>query len=174
MGRFLGITVYKSWPRVGASTDTLKNPTKCLWRWDPDRRSNFFFSLPAHLCAVTYIVYDWNIVDCDVKQPIHLTFTKDNTTKACVFPNESKVSDKDNTTQALIFPNVSQYYGIEQYYTNFDASILIKTIPHKLGCFLFYTSHSILIKTIPNKFGCFLTCPSILIKTIPPPWGPGG
>ena len=31
---------------------TLKNPTKCLWRWEPDRRSNFFFSPPAHLCAV--------------------------------------------------------------------------------------------------------------------------
>ena len=33
----------------------LKNPTKCLWRWEPDRRSNFFFSPPAHLCAVTYM-----------------------------------------------------------------------------------------------------------------------
>ena len=33
----------------------VKNPTKYLWRWEPDRRSNFFFSLPAHLCAVTYI-----------------------------------------------------------------------------------------------------------------------
>ena len=29
--------------------------TKCLWRWEPDRRSNFFFSPPAHLCAVTYV-----------------------------------------------------------------------------------------------------------------------
>ena len=33
----------------------LKNPAKCLWRWEPDRRSNFFFSPPAHLCAVTYM-----------------------------------------------------------------------------------------------------------------------
>ena len=41
--------------RVGARTGTLKNPTKCLWRWEPDRRSNFFFSPPAHLCAVTYM-----------------------------------------------------------------------------------------------------------------------
>ena len=40
---------------VGAWTGTLKNPTKCLWRWEPDRRSNFFFSPPAHLCAVTYM-----------------------------------------------------------------------------------------------------------------------
>ena len=36
-------------------TGTLKNPAKCLWRWEPDRRSNFFFSPPAHLCAVTYM-----------------------------------------------------------------------------------------------------------------------
>ena len=35
--------------------DTLKNPTKCLWRWEPDSRSNFFFCPPAHQCAVTYI-----------------------------------------------------------------------------------------------------------------------
>ena len=26
-----------------------------LWRWEPDRRSYFFFSPPAHLCAVTYM-----------------------------------------------------------------------------------------------------------------------
>ena len=36
-------------------TGTLKNPAKCLWRCEPDRRSNFFFSPPAHLCAVTYM-----------------------------------------------------------------------------------------------------------------------
>ena len=41
-------------PRVVAWTGTLKNPAKCLWRLEPDRRSNyFFFSPPAHLCAVT-------------------------------------------------------------------------------------------------------------------------
>ena len=35
-------------------TGTLKNPTKGLWRWELDRRSNyFFFSPPAHLCTVT-------------------------------------------------------------------------------------------------------------------------
>ena len=26
-----------------------------IWRWEPDRRSNFFFSPTAHLCAVMYI-----------------------------------------------------------------------------------------------------------------------
>ena len=35
-------------------TGTLKNPAKCLWRWEPDRRHNFF-SLSAYLCAVTYM-----------------------------------------------------------------------------------------------------------------------
>ena len=53
-GRFLGITA-KGWPRVGAWTGTLKNPTKCLWRWEPDGRSNFFLNPPAHLCAITYV-----------------------------------------------------------------------------------------------------------------------
>ena len=43
----------KGWSRVGAWMGTLKNPAKCLWRWEPDRRSNYFFSPPAHLCAVT-------------------------------------------------------------------------------------------------------------------------
>ena len=31
----------------------LKNHMKRIWRWEPDRRSNFF-NPPAHLCAVTY------------------------------------------------------------------------------------------------------------------------
>ena len=44
----------KSWPSVGAWTGTLKNPTKCLWRWESDCGSNFF-SPPARLYAVTYI-----------------------------------------------------------------------------------------------------------------------
>ena len=62
MGRCVGITVWKGWSRVGARTGTLKNPTKCLWRWEPDRRSNFFFNPPAHLCAVTYMTEIFLIV----------------------------------------------------------------------------------------------------------------
>ena len=50
----VGITVLKGWFSVGAWTGTLKNPTKCLWRWEPERRSNFF-GPPAHLWAVTYM-----------------------------------------------------------------------------------------------------------------------
>ena len=43
---------------------TLKNPTKCLWRREPDRMYNFFFSPLAHLCRH---IYNWNIIACDVK-----------------------------------------------------------------------------------------------------------
>ena len=51
MGRFLELTV-KRVARIGAWRE---NPTKCLWRWEPDRRFNFFFNPPVHLCVVTYI-----------------------------------------------------------------------------------------------------------------------
>ena len=37
------------------NVSVLAPTTKCLWRWEPDRRSNVFFSPPAHLCAVTYM-----------------------------------------------------------------------------------------------------------------------
>ena len=50
----LEITV-KYWPRVGAWTGTFKNPTIYLWRWEPDRRSYYFFSPHAHICAVSFI-----------------------------------------------------------------------------------------------------------------------
>ena len=49
-------------------TGTLKNPAKCLRRWEPDRRYNYFFSPPATLWRR---IYDWNIVACDVKHPIN-------------------------------------------------------------------------------------------------------
>ena len=43
-----------SWTEPGVLACTLqftvilKNPAKCLWRWEPDRRNNFF-GPPAHL-----------------------------------------------------------------------------------------------------------------------------
>ena len=36
--------------------------------WEPDRRYNFFFSPPAHLCAVTCMTEI--SFGCDVEQPI--------------------------------------------------------------------------------------------------------
>ena len=36
-------------------TGTLKNPAKCLWRWEPDRRSTLFLGTLARLCAVANI-----------------------------------------------------------------------------------------------------------------------
>ena len=44
---------------------------------EPDRRFNFFFSPPAHLHCMCLHIYNWNIVACDVKQPIYLSKQKD-------------------------------------------------------------------------------------------------
>ena len=33
----------------------VKEPCEMSMAWEPDRRFNFFFNPPAHLCAVTYI-----------------------------------------------------------------------------------------------------------------------
>ena len=49
----------------------LKSPTKCLWSWESDRRSTFL--LQSACTSMCRHVYDWNIVDCDVKQQIYLT-----------------------------------------------------------------------------------------------------
>ena len=35
--------------KTGGPVVTLKNPAKCLWRLEPDRRC-YFFSPPAHMC----------------------------------------------------------------------------------------------------------------------------
>ena len=50
--RFLGITE-KGWSHGDAWTNTFKNRAKCLWRTEPDHRSNFFSSPPTKLCAIT-------------------------------------------------------------------------------------------------------------------------
>ena len=51
------------------------NPAKCLWRWEPDRR--YFFSPPAHLCAVTCMTEISLIV------PLNNQFTSPH----CIFNN---------------------------------------------------------------------------------------
>ena len=51
-----------SWTEPGVLACTLqftvilKNPAKCLWRWEPDRRNNFF-GPPAHLCRHMWLKY---------------------------------------------------------------------------------------------------------------------
>ena len=70
MGWFLGITVLKGWPLVGAWTGTLKNTTKYLWRWEPDRMFNFL--IQSACTSMCRHIYNWNIVACDVKQQISL------------------------------------------------------------------------------------------------------
>ena len=52
-------------------TGALKKPTKCLWRWEPDRMYNFF-SPPARLCRH---IYNWNIVARGVFNTNTLTHT---------------------------------------------------------------------------------------------------
>ena len=60
----------KGWLRVSAWMGTLKNLTKSIWRWEPDRGLNFLFqSACTSMCRH---IYDWNIVACDVKQPFSI------------------------------------------------------------------------------------------------------
>ena len=49
---FLEITV-KNWPRVGAWTGKLKNPTKCLWRGSP-AVDPIFPSVRLHIYVPSY------------------------------------------------------------------------------------------------------------------------
>ena len=52
IGRFLGITVKRLVPC--RCLDGHDKELKCLWRWEPDRRFNFF-NPPTHMCAATYL-----------------------------------------------------------------------------------------------------------------------
>ena len=56
MGRFFGITTKRVVP-CQCLDGLVKEPHEMSMAWEPDRRFNFFFSLPAqlHVCAVTYI-----------------------------------------------------------------------------------------------------------------------
>ena len=54
MGRFLGITVKRGIP-CRCLDGHVKEPYEMSMAWEPDRRFNFFFSPPAHICAVTYM-----------------------------------------------------------------------------------------------------------------------
>ena len=93
------IAVNLPWPRAGDWTGTSKNPTKYLWRWEPDRRSNFFFSPTAHLCAVTYITEISLIVTLN-NQFTSLT-CGNFTLVECVFP------------ERLVFTCLSRVHSIE-------------------------------------------------------------
>ena len=63
-GRTDKIVLYRCW------TDTQKNPTKFIWRWEPDRRSTSFLMPLAHRSMCRH-KYNWNIGYCDVKLPIN-------------------------------------------------------------------------------------------------------
>ena len=46
---------YKKVGPVSVYDGHIKEPYEMSMAWEPDRRSNFFFSPPAHLYAVTYM-----------------------------------------------------------------------------------------------------------------------
>ena len=52
--------------RIGTWPGTLKNPTKCLWRGSPIICPTS--SVRLYMCRH---MYNWNIVECGVEQPIH-------------------------------------------------------------------------------------------------------
>ena len=52
MGRFIEITV-KRMALYRCLDGHVEEPYEMCLAWEPDRRSNFFSSPPAHLCAVT-------------------------------------------------------------------------------------------------------------------------
>ena len=62
IGRFLGLTVKRVVPCL-CLEGHVKETNEMSMAWEPDRRFNFFFSLPAqlHVCAVTYITEMLNV-----------------------------------------------------------------------------------------------------------------
>ena len=52
---FIIYNIFLYWNKNSYFDTTGGYLTKCLWRCEPDRRSNCFFIPPAHLCAVTYM-----------------------------------------------------------------------------------------------------------------------
>ena len=51
--------------------------------WEPDRRSNFFFSPPAHLCAVTYMIEISLIVTSNNQFTSHTSHTLQSESTYC-------------------------------------------------------------------------------------------
>ena len=50
----LGMTVWKGWSRVGAWTGELGSPEGCLWRFEPDRGSDFS-SVRLRICVPSHM-----------------------------------------------------------------------------------------------------------------------
>ena len=56
----------EDWQHGPGRSDTLKNHTKCRWRWEPDRN----LLIQATSTFMCCHIYNWNIIGFDVKQPI--------------------------------------------------------------------------------------------------------
>ena len=67
-GGFLGITFKKVVP-CRCLDWYAKEPYEMSTAWEPDRRCNFSSPQYIHVCRH---IYGWNIVHCNVKQPIHM------------------------------------------------------------------------------------------------------
>ena len=76
-------------------TGILKNPAKCLWRWEPDRRYNFV-NPPAHLCRH---IHDWNIIEQRL-----LDVCKQN-----------MLANVSNSPKGLIYQHVIDHFSLQFY-----------------------------------------------------------
>ena len=61
-----GVQSLEDWQHGPGRSDTLKNRRKWQWRWEPDRN----FLIQAASTFKCRHIYNWNMVEFDVKQPI--------------------------------------------------------------------------------------------------------
>ena len=82
----------------------VKEPYEMSMAWEPDRRSNFFFNPPAHLCAVTYMTEISLIVTFN-NQFTYLTLMKEPCKCMCTPPPQKKKTKQTNKqTKTSIVP----------------------------------------------------------------------
>ena len=141
---------------VCAWTGTLlMNPTKCLWRLEPDRRSNyFFFSPPAHLCAVNCMTEISLIVTLNNQfTSPHLTFVY--STSILIFDSlQDRIEYRiENTEQNKIEQKICK---IEQ---NRVIPIFYSSLYSILFCILFYSVFYSILSCILQVLFLYRTIP---------------
>ena len=82
----------------------VKEPYEMSMAWEPDRRSNFFFNPPAHLCAVTYITEISFHVTLN-NQSHSLTLTS-KTRRTLVYQHSGLVFYTESEKEQLRIPNL--------------------------------------------------------------------
>ena len=86
----------------------VKEPYEMSMAWEPDRRSNFFFSPPAHLCAVTYMT------------EISLIVTLNNQFTSPLICTENRPSRYNILVAAAGYILMDCFYSILDIYYNVD------------------------------------------------------